>query len=44
MSNKAVAASKAVSVRLEEMADFYRVMSGAMEDAMRRWKRGRRHR
>ena len=34
-----IAASKAVSSRLEEMADFYRVMRGAMEDAMSRWKR-----
>jgi DNA-binding transcriptional regulator GbsR (MarR family) len=39
-----IAASKAVSARLEEMADFYRIMRGAMEDTMRRWKRGRRHR
>jgi len=37
-------ASKAVSARLEEMADFYRVMRGAMEDAMNRWRRGRRPR
>src|SRR5581483_9446701 len=40
----AIAASKAASARLEEMADFYRVMRGAMEDAMSRWKRGRRPR
>ena len=39
-----IAASKTVSTRLEEMADFYRVMRGAMEDAMRRWKRNRRPR
>jgi DNA-binding transcriptional regulator GbsR (MarR family) len=39
-----IAASKAVSARLEEMADFYRVMRSAMEDAMSRWKRGRRPR
>jgi predicted transcriptional regulator len=39
-----IAASKAVSGRLEEMAEFYRVMRGAMEDAMGRWKRGRRPR
>jgi DNA-binding transcriptional regulator GbsR (MarR family) len=39
-----IAASKAVSDRLEEMADFYRVMRGAMEDAMTRWKRRRRRR
>jgi hypothetical protein len=37
-----IAASKAVNARLVEMADFYRVMRGAMEDAMSRWKRGRR--
>jgi DNA-binding transcriptional regulator GbsR (MarR family) len=36
-----IAASKAVRARLEEMADFYRVMRGAMEDAMSRWKRSR---
>lgn len=36
-----IAASKAASARLEEMADFYRVMRGAMEDAMSRWKHGR---
>jgi DNA-binding transcriptional regulator GbsR (MarR family) len=39
-----IAASKAVSARLEEMADFYRVMRSAMEDAMSRWKRGQRRR
>jgi len=39
-----IAASKAVSARLEEMADFYRVMRGAMKDAVSRWKRGRRRR
>jgi DNA-binding transcriptional regulator GbsR (MarR family) len=39
-----IAASKAVGARLEEMADFYRVMRGAMEDAMSRWKRRRRRR
>jgi DNA-binding transcriptional regulator GbsR (MarR family) len=36
--------SKEVNARLEEMAEFYRVMRGAMEDAMRHWKRGRRPR
>jgi len=36
--------SKEVNARLEEMAEFYRVMRGAMEDAMSRWKRGWRHR
>jgi hypothetical protein len=39
-----IAASKTVSARLDEMADFYRVMRGAMEDAMSRWTRGRRPR
>jgi DNA-binding transcriptional regulator GbsR (MarR family) len=39
-----IAASKTVSARLEEMADFYRLMRDAMEDAMRRWKRNRRPR
>src|SRR5579872_5861324 len=33
-----IAGSKAVSARLEEMADFYRVMRSAMADAMSRWK------
>ena len=36
--------SKEVNARLEEMAEFYRVMRSAMEDAMSRWKRGRRPR
>ena len=36
--------SKEVNVRLEEMAEFYRVMRGAMDDAMSRWKRSRRPR
>jgi DNA-binding transcriptional regulator GbsR (MarR family) len=39
-----IAGSKAVGARLEEMASFYRMMRGAMEDAMRRWKRGRQQR
>jgi DNA-binding transcriptional regulator GbsR (MarR family) len=39
-----IVATKEVNARLEEMAEFYRVMRGAMEDAMRRWKRGRRPR
>jgi hypothetical protein len=39
-----IAASKSVSARFEEMANFYRMMRGAMEDAMSRWKRGRRPR
>ncbi len=34
-----VVTSKSVSARLEEMADFYRVMRSAMEDAMGHWKR-----
>lgn len=34
-----IATSRAASVRLGEMAGFYRVMRGAMEDAMLRWKR-----
>jgi len=37
-----IAVSKAASARLGEMADFYRIMRGAMEDAMSRWKRDRR--
>src|SRR5262245_55041263 len=36
-----IAASKGVSARLKEMAEVYRVMRGAMEEALRRWKRGR---
>lgn len=36
--------SKEVNARLEEMAEFYRVMRGAMEDAMSRWQRSRRRR
>jgi DNA-binding transcriptional regulator GbsR (MarR family) len=36
-----VVTSKSVSVRLEEMADFYRVMRSAMEDAIGHWKRSR---
>jgi len=39
-----IAASKAVSIRLQEMADFYLTMRNAMEDAVNRWKRGRRPR
>lgn len=35
-----IAASKAVSTRLAEMAEFYRVMRSTTEDAMGRWKRG----
>ncbi|HLH13082.1 MAG TPA: hypothetical protein VKV77_14550 [Methylovirgula sp.] len=36
-----IAASKGVSARLGEMADFYLTLRSAMEDAMRRWKRSR---
>jgi DNA-binding transcriptional regulator GbsR (MarR family) len=36
--------SKDVKARLKEMAEFYRVILGAMEDAMGRWKRRRRPR
>jgi hypothetical protein len=36
-----IVASKGVSVRLEEMADFYRVMRSAMKDAIGRRKRRR---
>jgi hypothetical protein len=36
-----IAPSKGVSARLEEMADFYRVMRSATEDAMGHWKRSR---
>ncbi len=34
-----IATAKGVSARLAEMADFYRVMRDAMEDAIGRWKR-----
>lgn len=33
------AASKEVGARLDEMADFYRIIRSAMEDAVGRWKR-----
>jgi DNA-binding transcriptional regulator GbsR (MarR family) len=36
-----IIASKEVNARLGEMAEFYRIMRGAMDDAMRRWKRRR---
>lgn len=39
-----IVATTEVNARLQEMAEFYRVMRGAMEDAMRRWKRGRQPR
>lgn len=34
-----VAASREVNARLVEMAEFYQVMRGAMDEAIRRWKR-----
>jgi hypothetical protein len=37
-----IVASREASARLKGMAEFYRVMRGAMEDAMRRWRRSRR--
>lgn len=40
----AIAPSRDASARLAEMAEFYRVMRGAMADAMRHWKRRRRPR
>jgi DNA-binding transcriptional regulator GbsR (MarR family) len=39
-----IVASKEVNARLGEMAEFYLTMRGAMDDAMRRWKRDRRPR
>jgi HTH-type transcriptional regulator, osmoprotectant uptake regulator len=39
-----IVASKEVNARLAEMAEFYRVMRGAMENAIRGWKRRRRPR
>jgi len=36
-----IVASREVNARLAEMAEFYQVMRGAMDDAMRRWKRRR---
>ncbi len=33
--------SREVNARFEEMAEFYLAMRGAMDDAMRRWKRNR---
>lgn len=36
-----IVASKEVNARLAEMAEFYLTMRGAMDDAMRRWKRRR---
>lgn len=34
-----IVTSKEVNARLEEMAEFYRVIRGAMEEAVGRWKR-----
>jgi hypothetical protein len=39
-----ITASKAVGARLQEMADFYRVTRGVMEEAIIRWKHGRQSR
>jgi len=36
-----IVGSKEVNARLEEMAEFYRAMRGAMDDAIRHWKRRR---
>jgi DNA-binding transcriptional regulator GbsR (MarR family) len=36
--------SKEASARFQEMAEFYLLMRDAMDDALRRWKRGRRPR
>ena len=36
-----IVASKEVNARLAEMKEFYLTMRGAMDDAMRRWKRSR---
>ena len=35
-----IVASKEANARLEETAEFHRVLRGAIDDAMRRWKRG----
>ncbi len=37
-----IVSSKGVGARLAEMAEFYQLMRSAMEDAIRRWKRGNR--
>ena len=37
-----IVASKGVGARLAEMAEFYQLIRSAMEDAIRRWKRGNR--
>jgi len=36
-----IVGSREVNTRLEEIAEFYRVMRVAMDDAIRRWKRRR---
>ncbi len=36
-----IVASREVNARLAEMAEFYLTMRGAMDDALRRWKRRR---
>jgi len=36
-----IVGSREVNTRLEEMAEFYRLMRAAMDDAIRRWKRRR---
>ncbi|VIO72400.1 HTH-type transcriptional repressor OpcR [Bradyrhizobium ivorense] len=40
-TGRAITASKEVRARLGEMADFYRIMRSAMDDAIGRWKRNR---
>ena len=40
-AGKAVTPSKEVRARLNEMAEFYRIMRAAMDDAIGRWKRSR---
>lgn len=37
-----VVGSKGAGARLKDMAEFYRLMRGAMDDALRRWKRTKR--
>ncbi|MCA6123670.1 hypothetical protein J6500_17455 [Bradyrhizobium sp. WSM 1704] len=36
-----ITASRDVSARLAEMADFCRIVRGAMDDGISRWKRNR---
>ncbi|HLW92011.1 MAG TPA: hypothetical protein VKS78_12025 [Roseiarcus sp.] len=40
----AIVRSKEARARLQEMAEFYGLMREAMDDALGRWKRGRRQR